>query len=201
MTNIIISNCCAGADIYNFAHKEFDNPFMWCRISGKNMLTLISRWGDIDWERVIPTANFDELHTGLNVDGIDIDYPHYKYDVWPTYKSGVDVRSKDILGYTMDKYRARIKRMLSGPVNPVFVAITYPENHMGLDDIVTMRNMCADRHYRSFIVTCDAVDSLGCVTVYRDPAVNAVPKKNPGYFLRKHNIYAAASKLITEGSL
>lgn len=132
----IISNNCVGAALYVELNVKYNNPFMWCFITGSDFYTLINEYDNINFNNYTLSNSCLDKETNLydNSYSLYIDnkfyahYIHYIYDERynvPTKKSEITgEHSRDILYQYADKiclenYNKRLKRMNNE--SPIFV--------------------------------------------------------------------------------
>lgn len=127
MINTFISNDCVGARIYQILKKEFNNPFIWSRITYYDFLFLINHYDDnyIDFKNVKIQSGTTNV---INIDDkIKPYYRHYVYNSLykvPTQlknKSSLDVYYYKIEEYCLQKYKNRLKRFLKNKSKPIFI--------------------------------------------------------------------------------
>lgn len=113
---MIVSNSCVGARMYERLNKEFDNPFVWCRVTKDDFIKMVDDWDAVDFENYEIVQDGDLY--GVRVDNtFDIYYPHYIQDdqyeepTRMTGEHGLDIRYKDIRSFIEDKYTSRTERM------------------------------------------------------------------------------------------
>lgn len=143
---IYICNNCVGARIYQLLNLQFNNPFIWCRITSDDMLFLIQNFNDIDFLRFELKSYHDILLNqkiyGVNVDDkITIWYPHYKYGNYDTPTknnnvNGLDIFYKNIEEYIIKKYKIRTTRMIQSL-----------ENHESIQYIIVEDNKQDNMNY------------------------------------------------------
>lgn len=127
--NIFISNDCVSARLYQQFQRQFDNPFIWCRMKYEDFSYLLLHYD----ENTINFQNIkieDGTNNVVNVDNkMKVYYSHYiqdtKYDT-PTRITGhnyLDVRYNDIQTYCVNKYNSRLNRFLSVMTErkPIFI--------------------------------------------------------------------------------
>lgn len=154
----LISNNCLGAYTYQLLNMEYNNPFMWSTLTYNDMRNLIYNWDTINWFNTtihlannLPTVDstFYKQHTYyLNIDRkFNIWYPHYRNSTThptPTV-IGIDVYHNEIWNYIIEKYVARVKRMLTLAEKP-FIYLMYAEKHFQLDSINGIIQICNETH-------------------------------------------------------
>ena len=129
----IISNNCVGAGIYKELNTEYNNPFMWCFITGNNFYKLIKEYDTINFHNIkVYNSILDkDVRAYDNTYSINIDnklYAHYihyicdsNYDT-PTKKSDItgehsrDILYKDAKLLCINNYNKRLARMNEEPL-------------------------------------------------------------------------------------
>ncbi len=129
----IISNNCVGGSIYQELNMQYQNPFVWCFITGNNFFKLINEYDSIDFNniKVLNSVLDKDIKEYDNTYSINIDdkiYAHYihyikddNYDV-PTKKSDItgehsrDILYKDAKLLCVNNYNKRLLRMNEAPI-------------------------------------------------------------------------------------
>ena len=131
---VLSNNCCAGY-LYNHLQQQYNNPFIWCRVSYDDMLYIIENFKDINWKDYeFEKAQLCPNTYNIKIGDIRIHYPHYifdpnaetpikdknfdksKYDFWMG-----DVRYCRIWKLIDEKYNTRTNRMLTSSEQPCFI--------------------------------------------------------------------------------
>lgn len=114
----LISNCCATGYLYEeLLKQEFPNPFIWSAMVPNDVITMITNWDNIDFENISVAESFvhkrKERNFKIIIDNmIDVHYTHYilsETDDVPRV-NGCNVYYKDIINFTINKYRTRLSR-------------------------------------------------------------------------------------------
>lgn len=130
---MIICNNCVGARCYQIFNKQYEHPFIWCRISCEDFEYLIEHIKELDFQNFQLVQHNDSILQrivyGIKVDNkITIWYPHYikdeSYDI--PAKSGdpnlsLDIHYKDIETYIIEKYTSRVKRFDNKSEDIIFI--------------------------------------------------------------------------------
>jgi len=121
----IISNCCIGGFLYkNEFKKEFENPFIWSAISFDSFIKLMDNYYTINYNNIMMEVN--KIHGGYNLiidNSVKVQYIHYRFNKnfkKPTVK-GVNIYYCRIWKYIVEKYKQRLKRMLTNNEQPIWV--------------------------------------------------------------------------------
>ena len=152
---MIISNNCVGARLYQQLNKEYDTPFIWCRVYYDDILHIIDGFKNVLFENYKLIKK--EGVFGIRVDdSFDIMYPHYikdeKYKV-PTQmtgQQGLDIRYCDIENYVIEKYKTRIARITSD--NMLYVLIQTPDIDT-YEKLTEIQKKLINKGVKSIIVT------------------------------------------------
>ena len=133
----LIGNNCTSAQVYVQKNKQFNNPFMWVIIEDESFLKLIKDFDKIDFtKRELTRARIKTVKNrdvyAIRIDGkLTITFPHHVKD--EKYKTpqrcesdftGWDVRYFDMDNYILEKYDARVRRMLGSKEEPMFLLDT-----------------------------------------------------------------------------
>lgn len=133
----LIGNNCTSAQVYVQKNKQFNNPFMWVIIEDESFLKLITDFDRIDFtKRELTRARIKTVKNrdvyAIRIDGkLTITFPHHVKD--ENYKTpqrcesdftGWDVRYFDMDNYILEKYDARVRRMLDSKEEPMFLLDT-----------------------------------------------------------------------------
>ena len=154
MTNNILSHHCVSGRIYQQLGMQFKNPFMWCVIPPEDFYYLYNHYNEIDYKNIkLEKAGKDyKLTIG---DKISIYYVHYKYDKdanVPIKKFKIDIFYNKIEDYILDRYYARLERMIDPPTYIVTdrIFMTKPECNFEKNDLLKYvdKDNC-------IVVTCD----------------------------------------------
>ena len=143
----IISNNCVGGAIYQELNIPYNNPFMWCFITGDNFYTLIKEFDNINFNhyKILDSCLDKEVSEYKNTYSLYVDnkiyihYIHYIHDINfdnPTKKSDITGKySRDLLYKNADilcieKYNNRLSRMKEKPI--FVISLT---KYLGFEDI------------------------------------------------------------------
>jgi hypothetical protein len=133
----LIGNNCTSAQVYVQKNKQFNNPFMWVIIEDESFLKLITDFDRIDFtKRELTSARIKTVKNrdvyAIRIDGkLTITFPHHVKD--ENYRTpqrcesdftGWDVRYFDMDNYILEKYDARVRRMLDSKEEPMFLLDT-----------------------------------------------------------------------------
>lgn len=118
---ILIGNNCSSGFTYRKLNKEYNHPFIWSCMDATNMLKLIDEFDSINWFNVSihPAYKPGNMLTLIIDKKIYVDYPHIKLDAAANVPyiantpSGNDVMCNSPWEYCINKYIARVKRMLT----------------------------------------------------------------------------------------
>ena len=196
----VISNNCAGAELYTRLKIQFNNPFMWTCVFADDMINLITHFDNINWCKLSAlfmdsqTAKsnnyieYTELIPGLRIDNVfDIWFTHYKYDadVGTPIKNGPDVLYKKNWEYSTIKYLSRVKRMCNGKIRPCFLIIAYQRH--GWDTNKVSKLLSIKSPYKICCIT-DTIDhySSNSTTVIFEPNLHQPGKLGPGQIVEAH---------------
>lgn len=153
----IISNCCAGGEFYKRIYKkEYTNPFIWCYMSSNDMCFLIENYEKINYNnfKLLPVENTD--YYKIVVDNtISIIYTHYHKSKTAFKTMNVDVYSKDIENYIIEKYKDRLTRMKTLNEQPEFCIITYTKYTYDFyyENVLKIINTLKNTPYKGTIIT------------------------------------------------
>ena len=131
--NLIANNCC-GAYWYKYNDLQFNNPFVWMVLDYPYMLNLAMQYKNIDFTKIkLFQGNLDQHdYYGINInENINIEYVHYRYkeNVENIQKEGVELFSKNIHKFTVDKFFNRTARMLKLNEDPTFLIMDYKDHY------------------------------------------------------------------------
>ena len=201
----IISNNCAGAELYTRLKLPFNNPFMWAVVFADDMIKLITNFDTINWthlsalfmsEQLAKYNNYTEFEEnipGLRIDNtFDIYFTHYKYDALATQPTtrGIDVFFNKNWEYALIKYFTRVKRMCNGTVCPRFLILAYRRHGWTAEKI---RQLLLIRSKYKICLITDIVDATASngITIINEPDLHKLGKLGPGQI-----VDAYYSKLI-----
>ena len=162
----IISNNCAGADVYKLLKQPYNNPFMWCCTFPDDMVHLIENFFTIKLYNVIPIPleksiadanNYYEYRDdmfGLSIDNqVNTYFVHYLFDnekIEP-YKDGVNVFYYRNYEYIYEKYLERLSRMFKCTEPPSFLLVTYRRQGWTKSKISRLEHL--NTLFKVFIIT------------------------------------------------
>jgi len=114
----IISNNCVGGFLYNLNKEKYKNPFIWMRITGESLKTLITQYDKIDF-RNYELQKDNKWNMYIIVDNkLKIHYSHYKFN--KDYDKPTKVKDcimyNKIWEYVIEKYEKHISVMNEAPV-------------------------------------------------------------------------------------
>lgn len=137
----LIGNNCTSAHVYAQKNEQFNNPFMWVIIEDESFLKLVTDFDKIDFTKRelmkvrIKMVKNREVYA-IRIDGkLTVTFPHHVKD--ENYKTpqkcesdftGWDVRYFDMDNYILEKYDARVSRMLESKEEPIFLLDTSISN-------------------------------------------------------------------------
>lgn len=163
---LVISNNCAGAELYKKLGVEFNNPFMWSLVFADDMINIIRDFTKINWAKIKPIFmdktiaaensywEYTDYIPGFNIDNrFNIYYPHYKMDINKQTPEvcGIDVYYRYNYKYAYDKYASRLKRFCNVNELPAFLILTYKRH--GWTDEKVQRLAELDTPYLMSIIT------------------------------------------------
>lgn len=155
----IVSNCCLGGHLYRTQGWLYNNPFMWCAILYSSIMTLITKWDDIDFTKVHLVAGdwtkyVNNKYFKLIIDNmIEVHYTHYikdeRYAI--PHIEDVDVHYADIDKYITEKYIERLERMSEPPIFVILDELPYYDyTHDNLKALLEAHSnykiVCITRH-------------------------------------------------------
>lgn len=122
---LLIANNCVGGYLYKYSNCKYNNPFMWCMTPYTSMEHIMLNYHDINWYDVKLYKNDDPANTfSMIIDNtIAMHFGHIKLNTkyqTPT-KIGNDIFYKFAYKYVVNKYFARLARMLNSDETPFFV--------------------------------------------------------------------------------
>ena len=129
----IIANRCHGAYIYRDILKcEYQNPFVWSRMSKQSYNYLFSHYYDLDFSNIIVSKHVCDNTWCLDVlidDVITVIYPHVLFDARcnkPTIKDNNVYYNRPWL-LVCDSYEKRLMRMSE---TPIFIYLDIDNNEL-----------------------------------------------------------------------
>jgi len=148
----IICNNCVGGRIYQLLGTPFNHPLVWCRIYYANFKKLIQNIKDIDYTkyRFVNKYGTSQIIIG---DDIELNFTHYRYDAsydTPTKVGNLDIMSKDIEKYAIEKYTTRLKRF---NLNDDFCFILTDLDNLKLKDEEIVDFLNIDTKYQKLCIT------------------------------------------------
>jgi hypothetical protein len=160
--HVFISNDCVNARIYQILNRQFDNPFIWTRLSYFDFSYLIRHYDD----KTIDFTNVKIQDGKTNILNIDNKiYPFYRHYVQdnkykiPTQMKGnasLDIHYYKIKEYCIQKYKTRLQRFLKIKYLPIFVLnhkSTLSEFGYGITDNDCLDFLELDIPYEKILVT------------------------------------------------
>lgn len=113
----IISNNCVGGFLYNKMNEKYKNPFIWMRITGESLKTLITQYDKIDFKKY-ELQKDENWNMYIIIDGkVKIHYSHYKFDKVYDKPTKVNdcIKYNKIWEYVVEKYEKHISNMSEEP--------------------------------------------------------------------------------------
>lgn len=146
----IICNDCVGGRLYQHLNKEYNNPFIWCRIYYNSFRKILCNFNNIDFYNIKYDDSYftDGIKTHIILENdIEINYPHYiqnsKFSIPTKQNNNIDIYYNDIKTYTVNKYLSRLNRMNMADFK-IFILNDKPQIHLSKDDILDFLNLKVD---------------------------------------------------------
>ena len=159
----IICNNCVGARMYECAHKQFPNPFMWNAINAYDFIKLINEFDTIDLNKpnieLEQYLNQDKQSVLITLDNdVKLHFIHYMLDKTKDVlikEKNTNILYKDILKYATDKWFNRLKRLNEEPTfmfsfnymkttNDVYEDVLYKLLNITNKQIIIICHDCVD---------------------------------------------------------
>lgn len=124
--NIIGNSCASSYIVRDILHEQFNNPFVWCSMTPRDMIQIINNYDKINWKKYkvefYKNNSFNCQCVNITVDDLfTIKYPHYVFRNCETKIQSVNVFSNDIIKFATEKYETRLDRMLENNEPPIFI--------------------------------------------------------------------------------
>ena len=157
----IISNNCLGGYIYrDILNEEYQNPFIWSKITEPNFITLLEHLNKIDFNKYELKKNGTNLKDGFHVlvdNKIHINYSHFIFD--PTCNNpktdGVSVYYNKIWEYIIEKYEKRLKRF--NLQDEICIALEdYPQCPYNINKIL---EICINNNWKVILISKQKIKS------------------------------------------
>lgn len=155
----IISNCCAGGEMYVHCFGLFTNPFIWNVIPFDSIFNLIVNYKNIDFKNIeiikSNLLNRNDIYKIVIDNKVEVHYIHHRYLAGCKYKKDEkypNIYMEDLVLYLLINYNKRLKRMLDKNDEPYFLILDNREPYeLTLDEIIKLSNI--DTEYKIILVS------------------------------------------------